>query len=166
MKAQQSTIEQAQQGDPKAIGQLIQAPLIGKGITVHTHLKNACLHVDLIAENCPPKNASLTFIRNGITHLNPEGIRAVRIDGYQTGNSSPTWISRINLRPGEEDELVHRSNSAMASSSHGQNSGVMTKLLVALGLIGLILLGSWAVMTINNNRNSKTVPVENQQLEP
>ncbi len=166
MKAQQSILEQAQQGNAVAIGSLMQAPLSAKGITVNTHIKNGCLQVNLVADTCPPKNASLSFIRNGMAHLNPAGIRAVRIDGYQTGSSTPSWISRINMTGADSREMqqVSDRNRAYPQANEG-NMG--KKLLIALGLVGLLLLGVWAIMAFTGNNNASTTPaIEEQVVEP
>lgn len=168
MKAQQSILDQAQQGNAAAIGRLMQAPLSAKGITVNTHIKNGCLQVNLVAETCPPKNASLSFIKNGITHLNPQGIRAVRIDGYQTGSSTPTWISRINLAGGKSDVAGSPSDSLNRDrlTANASNEGIGKKLFIALGLVGLLLLGVWAVMALTNNSSQAPVSPTEEVFEP
>ncbi len=167
MKAQQSILDQAQQGNAAAIGRLMQAPLSAKGITVNTHIKNGCLQVNLVADTCPPKNASLSFIKNGITHLNPQGVRAVRIDGYQTGSSTPSWISRINLGSNGDDLASAPSGDLYRDRlPNNPRAGIGKKLLIALGLAGLILLGIWAAMALTNtNSKTPTSPTE-EVLEP
>lgn len=164
MKAQQSILEQAKQGNAVAIGSLMQAPLSAKGITVNTHIKNGCLQVNLVADACPPKNASLSFIRNGMTHLNPAGIRAVRIDGYQTGSSTPSWISRIHLTGAESHEFQGLSDR-IGDGPQAKNENMGKKLLIALGLIGILLLGVWAVMSVTTN-NRESTPTTEQIVEP
>ena len=162
MKAQQSVLEQAQQGNAAAIGRLMQAPLSAKGITVNTHIKNGCLQVNLVADACPPKNASLSFIKNGITHLNPQGVRAVRIDGYQTGSSSPSWISRINLNSNTNDLANNVSSNALAV----RNEGMGKKFLIALGLAALLLVGVWAAMALTGNNSQESVTPTEEVIEP
>lgn len=159
MKAQQSILDQAKQGNAVAIGQLMQAPLSTKGITVNTHLKNGCLQVNLVADSCPPKNASLSFIKNGITHLNPQGIRAIRIDGYQTGSPSPSWISRINL---------NSSTGSLASgvAQSARNAKIGRSFVIALGLIGCLLLGVWAIMTVTQNNRTQPALSTEQTVSP
>ena len=168
MKAQQSVLDQAQQGNAAAIGRLMQAPLSAKGITVNTHIKNGCLQVNLVADTCPPKNASLSFIKNGITHLNPQGVRAVRIDGYQTGSSTPSWISRINLaNPGDElgsDYSVNSSKDRFTANTNPEGMG--KKLFIALGLAGLLLLAVWAGMALTNQNSEEPVSPIEEVIEP
>lgn len=168
MKAQQSILDQAQQGNAAAIGRLMQAPLSAKGITVNTHIKNGCLQVNLVADTCPPKNASLAFIKNGITHLNPQGVRAVRIDGYQTGSSTPSWISRINLT-GNDSALANGASSSLSSdrlTATARNKGMGQKFLIALGLGALLLLGVWAAMALTNNNSNEPVSPREELVEP
>lgn len=139
MKAQQLTLESAKRGDAAAIATLMQAPLVAKGITVSAHLKNDCLHVSLVGKVCPPKSPSLSFIRRGITHLDPEGIRAVRVDAYQSGDSTPGWVSRITLHaPASPDAIAAPSPST---------TGVKRFLPVILGVLVLVLAGAlgWVI---------------------
>lgn len=168
MKAQQSILDQAQQGNAAAIGRLMQAPLSAKGITVNTHIKNGCLQVNLVADTCPPKNASLSFIKNGITHLKPQGVRAVRIDGYQTGSATPTWISRINLA-GSNNDFVSRPSGSLPSdrlTANTSNKGMGKKLFIALGLVGLLLLAVWAGMALTNGTRQEPNSPTEEVLEP
>ncbi len=166
MKAQQSVLDQAQQGNAAAIGRLMQAPLSAKGITVNTHIKNGCLQVNLVAETCPPKNASLSFIKNGITHLNPQGVRAVRIDGYETGSSTPSWISRINLTGNARDLAGGTSSGLPSNNLESRNEGMGKKLFIALGLAGLLLLGVGVTMALMNGSNTEPISPTTEALEP
>lgn len=165
MKAQQSVLDQAQQGNAAAIGRLMQAPLSAKGITVNTHIKNGCLQVNLVADTCPPKNASLSFIKNGIMHLNPQGVRAVRIDGYQTGSPSPSWISRINLASNDSEIASVSPGNLQEDRLQSRNQGMGKKFLIALGLAAVLLLGVWAMMSFTNNSQEAISPTE-EVLEP
>jgi len=169
MKAQQSILDQAQQGNASAIGQLMQAPLRAKGITVNTHLKNGFLQVNLVAEACPPKAASLSFIKNGIIHLNPQGVRLVRVDAYQTGYSTPGWVALL-----EERDLKDPSDNSVANNAlqklrsdrlnAGPAPGMGKKLFIALGLAGLLLVGAWAAMALT--RGSEPAPQAEAVGEP
>ncbi|NJN31304.1 MAG: hypothetical protein HC824_13415 [Synechococcales cyanobacterium RM1_1_8] len=147
MKVHQSILNQAKQGDGAAIAQLMQAPLMAKGITVHAHVKNDCLHVDLIATPCPPKQASLSFVRKGIGHLQPDGIRAVRIDGYQTGLSEPGWVSRFNL------QTDGNSIAPLVEAPAQQEARSRKPLGLLLGLLFLALIGLGGFVLYSNRSN-------------
>ena len=165
MKTQQSILDQAQQGDVLAIGKLMQAPLRTKGITVNTHLKNGLLEVNLVADTCPSKAASLSFIMNGIIHLNPQGIRLVRVDAYQTGATMPTWVALLEERdlkgPSSRPSSSNRSLPHLQGDRASLNSmPALGKLFIALGLVALMSLVAWFSPRSINRNNGSSTPVE------
>lgn len=157
MKAQQTILESAKRGDAAAIAVLMQAPLAAKGITVNAHMKKDCLQVNLVGQVCPPKPASMAFIRRGITHLDPEGVRAVRVDAYKTGETSPGWVARLNLHapadkaaaiaPPQGDIPAARPNKAMPA---------------ILALLALIILGLVSFVVYRSNNAPTPQPTTEQ----
>lgn len=69
MTTQQQFLEQAKQGEPRAIALLIANSLEAQGIAVKTNLKGDCLRVMLESSQVPNQSTMVAFIRRGMTKL-------------------------------------------------------------------------------------------------
>ncbi|MGC9503086.1 hypothetical protein [Baaleninema sp.] len=109
-------LEQAKQGDPKAIAALMNRSTQPKGISVKATLKDRCLQVLLEGENAPSQKNSVGFVREGMLKLDIDSIDRVRVYGRQVGRETPVWQEEIVLKtpspeappPSTPPELSHR----------------------------------------------------------
>lgn len=100
MSASPSNImEQAKQGNPKAIAALMNRSLQPKGINVKAKLEQNCLHVLLESDKVPQPQSLVEFIRKGMTSLNVPAIEKVQIYARETGHETPVWQDEFSLAP-------------------------------------------------------------------
>jgi hypothetical protein len=74
---QPNLLELAKQGNARAIATLMNRQLQAKRITAKASLKEGCLKVMLESQQVPPQEASVTFVRYGLTNLKPASIQKV-----------------------------------------------------------------------------------------
>ncbi|MDY6936116.1 MAG: hypothetical protein SWY16_00495 [Cyanobacteriota bacterium] len=101
---QGNILEQAKQGNPDAIAALMSRSMKSQGIDVRASLEGSCLQVRLEAPKVPSPQATIAFVRKGMTNLGIETIDSVDIQSYQAGAALPTWQERIFLRESEVAE--------------------------------------------------------------
>ncbi|PPT08632.1 Permeases of the major facilitator superfamily [Geitlerinema sp. FC II] len=105
-------LDQAKQGDPKAIAALMNRSTQPKGISVKASLNDRCLQVLLEGENAPSQTKSIGFVREGMLKLDIASIDRVRVYGRQVGRETPVWQDEIVLKeappPSTPPELSHR----------------------------------------------------------
>jgi len=97
MTTQQQLLEQAKQGEPRAIALLIANSLKAQGIAVKANLNGDCLRVMLESSQVPNQSAMVAFIRRGMTKLGTASIKTVKVYGKQAEASTPAWSQDINL---------------------------------------------------------------------
>jgi hypothetical protein len=97
MTTQQQLLEQAKQGEPRAIALLIANSLKAQGIAVKANLNGDCLRVMLESSQVPNQSAMVDFIRRGMTKLGAASIKTVKVYGKQAEASTPAWSQDINL---------------------------------------------------------------------
>jgi hypothetical protein len=97
MTTQQQLLEQAKQGEPRAIALLIANSLKAQGIAVKANLNGDCLRVMLESSQVPNQSAMVAFIRRGMTKLGAASIKTVKVYGKQAEASTPAWNQDINL---------------------------------------------------------------------
>ncbi|NJN62153.1 MAG: hypothetical protein HC795_12025 [Coleofasciculaceae cyanobacterium RL_1_1] len=90
-------MEQARQGDPKAIAALMNRSTEPKGISVKATRDGNCLQVLLEGENVPARDATLSFVRQGMANLGIASIAIVKVFGRQVGQDTPVWQEEIIL---------------------------------------------------------------------
>jgi hypothetical protein len=96
---QGNILEQAKQGNPNAIAALMSRSMKSQGIDVKASLDNdRCLDVILEAEKVPTPQATVAFIRKGMTNLGVKSIDIVRVSAYQAGESIPAWQEELILQ--------------------------------------------------------------------
>lgn len=91
-------LEQAKQGNPNAIAALMSRSMKSQGIDVKASLDDRCLEVILEAAKVPTPQATVSFIRKGMTNLGVHSIDTVRVSAYQTGDSTSAWQEEIVLQ--------------------------------------------------------------------
>jgi hypothetical protein len=94
---QENLRQLAKQGNPKAIAALINQSLKPKNITAKIGLKDDCLQVLLESAQIPKQQAMVSFIRNGLTKLEVESIKTVKVFGRQVGEESPAWSQSFEM---------------------------------------------------------------------
>lgn len=123
MTTQQQLLEQAKQGEPRAIALLIANSLKAQGIGVKANLKGDCLRVMLESSQVPNQSAMVAFIRRGMTKLGAASIKTVKVYGKQAEASTPAWNQDINLEgaialsSGSSNSLPQIASSAKKSTS-------------------------------------------------
>lgn len=95
----QTNLQLAKQGDVKAITALMNRALESKGITAKATLRDSCLQIILEANQLPHQNALVEFVTKGITSLEVESIKSVKIYGRQVGEEFPVWDTELLLKP-------------------------------------------------------------------
>ncbi|HEY9832618.1 MAG TPA: hypothetical protein V6D26_18685 [Stenomitos sp.] len=97
MTTQQQLLEQAKQGEPRAIALLIANSLEAQGIAVKTNLKGDCLRVMLESSQVPNQSAMVAFIRRGMMKLGAASIKTVKVYGKLAEASTLAWSQDIDL---------------------------------------------------------------------
>ncbi|MGJ3248802.1 MAG: hypothetical protein ACFE0I_22355 [Elainellaceae cyanobacterium] len=92
-----SVLDLARQGNARAIATLMNRHLQPKGITVKARLKNHDLHIMLDGDDVPPIDASVNFVRQGLTNLNAESVHRVKLYGRKQGDSAPAWRREFEM---------------------------------------------------------------------
>jgi hypothetical protein len=96
---QENLRQLAKQGNPKALATIINQSLKSKSITAKVGLKDDCLQVLLESAKIPNQQAMVSFIRNGLTRLEVESIKTVKVYGRQLGEESPAWNQAFEMMP-------------------------------------------------------------------
>jgi hypothetical protein len=123
MTTQQQLLEQAKQGEPRAIALLIANSLEAQGIAVKTNLKGDCLRVMLESSQVPNQSAMVAFIRRGMMKLGAASIKTVKVYGKLAEASTLAWSQDIDLE--DAIALSHSSSNSLpqiASSGHQSTS--------------------------------------------
>jgi hypothetical protein len=121
MTTQQQLLEQAKQGEPRAIALLIANSLKAQGIAVKTNLKGDCLRVMLESSQVPNQSAMVAFIRRGMMKLGAASIKTVKVYGKLAEASTLAWSQDIDLE--DAIALSHpSSNSLPQIASSGKKS--------------------------------------------
>ncbi len=94
---QENLRQLAKQGNPKALATLINQSLKPKNITAKVSLKDDCLQVLLESAQIPKQQAMVSFMRNGLTKLEVESIKTVKVFGRQVGEESPAWSQSFEM---------------------------------------------------------------------
>ena len=103
---QENLRQLAKQGNPKALATIINQSLKPKGITAKVGLKDDCLQVLLESAKIPARQAMVSFIRNGLTRLEVESIRTVKVYGRKLGEELPAWNQSFEMMPEVETPSI------------------------------------------------------------
>ena len=88
---QNQMMELAQQGNIKAITNLINQSLNPRGISTSAKVRNGCLHVFLESEPVSTKESTAQFVHKKLIFLKIKSIQSIKIYGRQTGNRAIAW---------------------------------------------------------------------------
>jgi hypothetical protein len=152
MTNQQQLLEQAKQGEPRAIALLITNSLKAQGIAVKANLKGDCLRVMLESSQVPNQSAMVAFIRRGMMKLGAASIKTVKVYGKQAEASTSAWSQDIDLEDAiavecpSSNSLPQIASSAKKSTSptnkapssqpvHAFQNSFLSACLLFLGLI-------------------------------
>lgn len=103
---QENLRQLAKQGNPKALATIINQSLKPKSITAKVGLKDDCLQVLLESAQIPNQQAMVSFIRNGLTKLEVESIRTVKVYGRKLGEELPAWNQSFEMMPEVETPSI------------------------------------------------------------
>jgi len=152
MSTTQSDVMQlAQQGNPKAIAALMNRSLRSKGITVKAFVQKNRLNIFLESAEIPPQQSLVDLTQKGISSLNIETIKTVRVHGKQEGEDLPCWAEEFTLdtyiEPSVADSdaivvastTVHPIQQARSVSTTPRNITVASTKSANLPLIAIIV---------------------------
>ena len=99
-------LEQAKQGDAKAISTLLNYKLQPKGINAKVSIKNSCLHILLESAKTPPQQPLVEFIRKTFTSFAIDSWHTVKVYGRRRGEEIPDWGENFKVEPETAQDLV------------------------------------------------------------
>jgi hypothetical protein len=91
-------LSSAKQGNPKAIAVLISRSLQSKGITAKAAIRSDCLQIMLESAQVPEQQALVPFVQRGISRLNIESFKTLKVFGKQRGADLPAWTEEVQLQ--------------------------------------------------------------------
>ncbi len=106
MTQQLSLLTLAKQGNADAIAALMNRSLQVKGIAAKASLKDGCLQVMLESAQVPEQEAVVEFVRKGVTGLEAEPIKAVKVYGRRVGEDFPTWEREFEIKNTSDDSVI------------------------------------------------------------
>lgn len=151
---QQDRMALAKQGDPDAIGFLINQALRNQGITATVAHQDSCLHILLEASNIPPQQACVEFITNGLQRLQVSGVLRVTVYGRLSGEK-PAWsqvfdVGRVSFKkPVSIDDKTFKKGPKLGSRAIKTIWG-LTALSFCLGM-------GWDLLNGGKSLNFKKV---------
>ena len=160
--SQQSLLNRAKNGDSEALAKLMAPPLKAKGIQVAVDRKHSLLFISLIGQQCPSKQASLSFLKQGMEKLGLVGIDSVRISGYKAGDYQPLWVERMVL--GEDATQCSDNPSESKSGAPKQSLLILSGLLLAFLIIGLLLRALTGPTFLQEN-STPSIPQTTEPVE-
>jgi len=111
-----SLTEQARQGSPRAISQLLNSALQPKGITVKVTRDGSRLTIFAEAVETPNQSSLVGIIRRGVRDLEIDLIDVIRIYGRRANHSSTDWSDEILLKVGRTSTAGAKSSQAATDS--------------------------------------------------
>ena len=174
---QQTALAQAKQGNPEALAALMRKQLEEKGIQVRVSRSGDFLTVALGSAQAPPKASSLNFVKNGLTSLGVNNIRAVQVRGHKLGIAEPTWIDRINLATPSvtlptQQPRQDKNDDSDTSSHHNSIDPIRNFIKskngerLAISLTTFLLTSlAWAVFLRGDDRSSRNAVETAQKTE-
>ncbi|MDB9313349.1 hypothetical protein PN462_09585 [Spirulina sp. CS-785/01] len=156
---QPQLIQQAKQGNAKAIATLINQSLKTKKIQVVKYsFKEGCLNLMLEGEEVPAQDAMTNLVRQGLTKINSPKLQTVQLHAKKKGQPTTIWQQTIDF-PSAKTQTNNRSTSShnsqrlqknyKTSSEISQGNTGLTQLLEAfhkqrLAILGIAILGCLA----------------------
>lgn len=116
--SQDNLIEQAKQGNPRAIAYVMNSTLQKRGITATVNLRDGCLDVMLDAPQLPDESVA-EFIRKGVLNLKSEFIYEAHVYGRIAGEHFSTWVQEFKFK----ERLVTSTDQTCLSVSGMNQTG-------------------------------------------
>jgi hypothetical protein len=101
-----SLIEQARQGDIKAIASVIQQALRDHEILVTANLHHSCLQLALESSRELDAAAIVPVVERIMGQLNVTAIESVKLYALVFGNQQPVWMQELELHPQSPEEIL------------------------------------------------------------
>lgn len=95
---QQNLLELANQGNPKAITNLLNSYLQPQGINVKASLKNGYLTIILKALEVLDKEYILSFLYEKMVDVDPQFVNKLNVYYIKSDNEKPLWFERVDLK--------------------------------------------------------------------
>lgn len=89
--------ELAKQGNPQAIASFLESQLQVEGIAIAVDRSGDSLDVIFESEEVPPQDKLVGFVRSELTHLQPDSISKVKVEGRQIGQIAADWSQEFSL---------------------------------------------------------------------
>jgi len=110
--SQPNVLQLAQQGDPRAIGVILNRSLQPKGITTKVLVKANCLQIKLESEQLPHSSSLLPLLQKQLSDLKIRSINAVKVFGYNKNDEIPVWTEEFDL-----EQPLHSSSESSLNLS-------------------------------------------------
>jgi len=94
---QSDLVRQAKQGNPGAIATLLNRSLQARGIIATAQLQDNCLTLELTAAQPIGQQATVAFLQQGLTRLQPAHINSVLVCAYLTEVADLEWMESFLL---------------------------------------------------------------------
>lgn len=145
-------VEQAKQGNPDAISDLINQSLQPKGITVTASINQKSLIILAESEKTPDQKLVTQAIEKGIVALKPKGIERMILKGKASHQKNPAWRQVLDLAPplSPKQPLLAKIQHLQSNSTTSQ---VLTRLKGAQEMINTALLASILLTVLVGGRN-------------
>lgn len=104
-------IDQAKQGDLKALTDLLNKKLNAKGIIAKASLKRKCLHILVESKQTPPEEPIVIFLRKALAKLEVESWKSIKVYGRKAGEEIPDWVTDLELSTVTEHSLEELAQS-------------------------------------------------------
>lgn len=108
-------ISQAQQGNPKALSDLLNRALSPKNITTRAKLTQNRLTIFAEGHELPSQESLVGVIKRGISDLEIDCLVSIKIYAKKTDSNKEGWVDEIFLK----DDSNQQSSSMIQSKSHG-----------------------------------------------
>ncbi len=113
---QPSILEQAKQGQPEAVAALINRSLKPKGLEATAQRQGDCLQITLSSAQVPNPKATTELIQRGMTILQAEGLRRVKVRSCRSDGMTLAW----------EQEFTIAAELPIKTPHHGANQAQET----------------------------------------
>jgi len=120
---QLNLISQAQQGNPKAIADLLNRALEPKNIVTRAKLFQRCLTIFAEGPEVPNQQSLIGVIKRGIKDLDIDTLDSVKVYGKKTDASGKGWVDEIILNDSLDNSRFSATNGAKSSDFNWSELG-------------------------------------------
>ncbi|NJL48658.1 MAG: hypothetical protein HC929_15725 [Leptolyngbyaceae cyanobacterium SM2_5_2] len=90
-------LDQAREGDARAIAALLNQSLKPKGITVRAERQGYCLYLWLSGPTCPDQDVLVAYLRRRVEQWQVASIGILHIQAEPTDGTAPGWQVELSL---------------------------------------------------------------------